>query len=611
MHPLIRVITLGAVPVSLFYNGNNPLFLLLTCLAILAFGWYSYSTENGLKPVKLASTYLVSGFFFGAIIVAAWFSPHPDEAVQSAFALSILPLSLILFATGRSTSQVWEDLKTALPVLLAVLSAWVIIQHPHIRPTGPLRDPNSMANLLVALALPALVIKYESVAWGRLRWAVLLLTAYAFTLTVSRQATLSLFIVAPFMAWVISRGNKKLMARSLAVFVVAAIGLVAASGSALHKRFNHLGADAPIQARVQMWESSVEMFKQEAGVTGTGPGTWFMYYPAYRQASETESSGGYAHSDYVQLLVELGLPGLASYLALAVFAGWLMLVYMRQDLQSAAVRERAVLSIAAVNLFMMAGVNFVIYNITLSLLMGLYLALALQQVKSDRKPTAAAPRAPRAAVAVAAGLTLWLLGINAVEYSAMAAVTKPAGWLAQTVPGLTDDKLLNTLPGLDSRSAAPAAILVAKNQLWMNHNLKAHKAEMAERFALTLHWYDYALERKPRSAELWYARGAFLMNFGKLKEDDSWIRREAGKSFITALGVSPGDAYSALALANMGLDVKAYGPVLTLLDTSIKSSWDLQSRAKLKEVYAKVTKLKQAEAANEVSAGHGDVAKQD
>lgn len=596
MNPILRVVALSSVPVSLFYNGNNPLFLLLTCLAILAFGWHAYasredSSSRGISP----SAYLVSSLFLAAITLSAWFSSHPDEAVQSAFALAVLPLALMLFSTGRSVDAIWSDLKKALPVLLAVLSVWVMAQHPDIRPTGPLKDPNSMANLLVALALPALVVSYESKWYSGLRWAALLLAAYAFSLTVSRQATLSLFLVAPFMAWVISRGNKKLMLRSLAVFVIAALGLVAASGSALHDRFSRLGADAPTQARVQMWESSLEIFKQESGLTGTGPGTWFMYYPAYRQATETESSGGYAHSDYVQILVELGIPGLAAYLALAVFSVLLMLKCLRRDLREQLARERAVLSIVVVNLFLMAGVNFVVYNITLGLLIGLYLAIALQPEMSWRKAAVAASAVPRFAVSLAAGLAVWLLGLNAVEYSAMTAVTKPSGWLAQAVPALTSNKLLNALPVLDSNSSSPGAILVAKNQLWMNQNLKAPRALMAERFATTLHWYDYALERKPRSADLWYARGAFLMNFGGLKGDDAWVRREAGKSFINALKVSPGDVYSALALANMGVDAKAYGPVLTLLDTSIKSSWHLAGRAKLQEFYDKVARLKHSE----------------
>lgn len=592
MSHILRISLITAIPVSWFYNGNNPLFLLLTCLALLAWGWFAFSDRfERLSGKEATFAYTLSGLFLGAVGVSAWFSPHPDEATQSAFALAVLPLALLFFSTGRSAAVVWDDLKKALPVFLAVLAVWVIAQHPDIRPTGPLRDPNSMANLLVALALPAVIIKYEAKWYSRLRWAVLLLTAYAFSLTVSRQATLSLFMVAPFMAWVLSRGNKKLLLRSLAVFVVAAMGLVIAGGSALHDRFSHLGNDAPIKARVQMWESSVEMFKHESGVTGIGPGTWFMYYPAYRQPAETESSGGYAHSDYVQILVETGIPGLAAYLALAAFSVWLMLRNLRQDLSSQSSRERAVLSIAAVNLFLMASVNFVIYNITLGLLIGLYMAVALQGDEVIKK-VGGLKGLPRPAVVILALLATWLLGLNSLEYSAMTAVTRPQGALAQTIPMLASDRLLDALPRLDPKSSAPAAILVAKNQLWMNQNLHAPTALMADRFTTTLHWYDYALERKPRSAELWYARGAFLMNFGKLKGDDAWIRREAGKSFIRALTISPGDTYSVLALAHSGIDVKAYGPVLTLLDTSIKSSWNPVGRAKLQELYDEVYTLK-------------------
>jgi tetratricopeptide (TPR) repeat protein len=147
------------------------------------------------------------------------------------------------------------------------------------------------------------------------------------------------------------------------------------------------------------------------------------------------------------------------------------------------------------------------------------------------------------------------------------------------------------LPVLDSGSSAPAVILVAKQQRWLNEHQGSALPLMKETFESTLAWYGYALERSPRSASLWYARGAFLMNFGKLRGDDGWIRKEAGRSFTQALKVSPGDANSAVALANMGLDVKAYGPVLLLLDATIKSSWNLRERHKLQELYDKVKLL--------------------
>jgi putative inorganic carbon (HCO3(-)) transporter len=75
-----------------------------------------------------------------------------------------------------------------------------------------------------------------------------------------------------------------------------------------------------IVERLAHWQAAISMANAHPFV-GVGLGNYEVAYPAYRVPSWPEALG-HAHNDYLNLLAETGLVGLAGYLV-----GWALIVY--------------------------------------------------------------------------------------------------------------------------------------------------------------------------------------------------------------------------------------------------------------------------------------------
>jgi len=64
----------------------------------------------------------------------------------------------------------------------------------------------------------------------------------------------------------------------------------------------------PVSERLIIWETALEILQQTPWY-GSGYASFHMRYPAYQSASDT-SAGQYVHNDYLQLAIEIGIPGL-------------------------------------------------------------------------------------------------------------------------------------------------------------------------------------------------------------------------------------------------------------------------------------------------------------
>ena len=81
------------------------------------------------------------------------------------------------------------------------------------------------------------------------------------------------------------------------------------------KSISNISTDASNLERINRWMSAIRMFK-ERPLTGWGPGTYQFQYAPFQHSSEmtviSTNSGnrGNAHSEYIGLMAEQGLPGL-------------------------------------------------------------------------------------------------------------------------------------------------------------------------------------------------------------------------------------------------------------------------------------------------------------
>ncbi len=185
-------------------------------------------------------------------------------------------------------------------------------------PFGPFVNHNHFAGYVEAAALVALG---ASIGLSRRASALALLLAgssvligIAHLLSHSRGGLLALGAGLATLAW-LSRGREAGEGRPLLIaggaLAVAAFLLVFAPSS-LFQRLSSFGdpaRDDSMQFRMRLWSDSLGLWASSP-VVGTGLGTFSAAIPPYRSGPD-EIRAEYAESDWLQLLCEAGLIGLA------------------------------------------------------------------------------------------------------------------------------------------------------------------------------------------------------------------------------------------------------------------------------------------------------------
>ncbi|MEK7207281.1 MAG: O-antigen ligase family protein, partial [Pseudomonadota bacterium] len=81
------------------------------------------------------------------------------------------------------------------------------------------------------------------------------------------------------------------------------------------------------ETRFIIWRQSWEMLK-DSPWWGRGLGLYSLAWPPYRDPADT-SAGYFVHNDYLQIWIELGLPGLVLFIAVLISALWMFIRLLR------------------------------------------------------------------------------------------------------------------------------------------------------------------------------------------------------------------------------------------------------------------------------------------
>ena len=158
-------------------------------------------------------------------------------------------------------------------------------------------------------------------------WFVVGLVFLALLFSASRGGILSAFIgITVFVAF---GGSRR---KVIVGFIIACWVIVLAYGSIIGfdeilRRFSMMERDAP--GRFQIWETGWRIVKDHVW-TGSGLGTFGDLFRVYQDYLDDIRTTNFAHNDYVQLSVELGLPAVVSLFVL-VWGYWLAAAYRRRQ----------------------------------------------------------------------------------------------------------------------------------------------------------------------------------------------------------------------------------------------------------------------------------------
>jgi len=311
-----------AFGLSLFFNGLHiPLLgasgvLLVVVLALalapgIRSGWQ--------VPRSPAAAWLVVWWVFLALSLA-WSTVVFTSSLYYWW-LSALPLTFFALVLAPAPRAWTRAALTGLMAAALLLSLWALVQFfvfPETygyRAHHPLLNPNNLAGLL-SLALLPLVARYLGAEMpGRvgLLWASSLMVFAGVVSTQSRGALIGLGVALAVLV-VLGRGVAGVNRKRLGALAAAALAIFLVmdwwAGAALSQRVETLGAvgaESSFQTRLLIWESTLQMVAERPWL-GYGLGTFFLYYPRFRQPGDS-SGGFYAHMDPLQFWAELGVLG--------------------------------------------------------------------------------------------------------------------------------------------------------------------------------------------------------------------------------------------------------------------------------------------------------------
>ncbi len=336
--------------IQILIGGTRLLFSLpaYSLLAIMTFlALFSWRRRRP-QPNHLCLT--GTALFMGYILVRGWASPV--DYLARADIYSVLGGLLVYFFVAN----VFTEAKARIYLLfflmaLAMAHVWVgFIQFRNDdnfmpiswlkrfdyerRASGFYVCPNHLAGLLEVLGIFGLSIA----CWSRYRLWTKLLVGYTsigcyvgLILTGSRGGYLStvtsLLVFGGLSLWLTRRSDHapfwRISAVATATAIIAAIGIMFLVGTNDYLTKRAQKTFDTQNMRVQLWSAALQQWKLEP-VFGTGSGT-YLYYGRMFRATQMQDDPVRAHNDYLDLLAEYGLVGVALFLAFFVLhlrAGW-------------------------------------------------------------------------------------------------------------------------------------------------------------------------------------------------------------------------------------------------------------------------------------------------
>jgi O-antigen ligase len=309
-----------AYGLGVYFRGTDNILFMPTIVALMTFSLFSFwpGIKNGWKIPR--SLVFVFTFLFWLYMAASviW-SSVPYNSVFFALIIGTLPLLFITF-TLSSEPVKWLKIHGAAMGLSALgLSVWALIQFfflyeeygPRIH--HPMLNPNNLAVLFNMAIFPVLALlftsKNDKITAAYLLAAIIMFGALL--VTQSRGAILSFFIaILPFVLCCYK--CKHFTALRLGLFIVGAVLLFLMvdqnSAGTLSRNIGQVSQGFELVSavdRFELWKSTFNMIKEDPWL-GTGLGTFYYYYPAFRSTID-RSDGFFAHMDPLQFWQETGV----------------------------------------------------------------------------------------------------------------------------------------------------------------------------------------------------------------------------------------------------------------------------------------------------------------
>ena len=419
--PLLLFLTLM---LAVLYQGGEYLwfgFAVSSVLLTLVFGMI----RNLDKPLSLPTGFewkVLWAFLFWVSLTTLWSISYQQSIFQS-IQLALLGLGVLIYFFWVKEDQNWTTIWYPVLVVGIILCGLQLYQAGVgvSRPPSLFINPNTFAAFLNLIILPTVALYFLSAKkHDKYFIGVLVILIFSFGLTGGRAA-LAAQLVGLAMLLIFSRGkvdNRKLLF-FVAVYTVTM--LLASLQTGHHSRIIDIDVERTANLRLVIWYASFDMWADTPWF-GNGLGTYWLLYPQYRYPADT-AAGQNAHNDFLQTLVETGIPGLLLLImamALIAWSGIRFLLNPNNEVRKKL--ELAGLFAALLTATLHSFFSYVLGPFSILLLMGLILGRYLSiagHTRSYQRFSIIGARRPLAIVlvsTVSAILVIQLMTLSAYSY---------------------------------------------------------------------------------------------------------------------------------------------------------------------------------------------------
>ncbi len=334
-HLATPVLILALTTIPWFTGGRDAfgVFLIALLTSLLYFSWFILSRHRALRISSQPRLIVwpLAGIVLLSILSLLWSVSRFDTLGQLIVLISAgvnFVIARDIFSEDELAARFFRILWLMIAGVVSLIGIGMYIGGDYDRLISLFYWPNPMASFLLPAVLAAaqLVSQQEKRRW--VLYAALGLMGGALILTYSRAAWL--VVIAALVAWV-AAGPWRERLRYLAIGLCAAVALVALSVTLrgvffkkpsidVQQRVLESSQSTSVRDRLSYWRETTIMFS-ERPLLGWGSGAYREVHPAFQESPAT--AGNNPHNSALQVLVELGVAGLACYIVL--LAGWLHL----------------------------------------------------------------------------------------------------------------------------------------------------------------------------------------------------------------------------------------------------------------------------------------------
>lgn len=326
------LLLLAGFGISFFFHGGHeityaPAIFLVLVAALVAV----LPTLRDRISFPCGACVLLTLSFWAYLSVSMIWTTVPFASLVTWLNLTVLPIILLGLLCSPARDVLIRYCVVALvagTAIAAIFVLWQFFAEGVQRASGPLLNPNNMAALLNLSLLPVLAYAMGGHRDHRLLSSLLGLVLFAALIATGSRGGLLCFLAGSLVIaialyksllteWKFSLGVAGLLA---AMFV----GFYFLTHTALDQSlpiFGNPASDYSSFERVAIWKGALAMMRDH-WLGGTGLGTFYLYYPAYRLSGDAVSMGHWAHFDALQFGIETGF--LAMILFYAAAAAWLV-----------------------------------------------------------------------------------------------------------------------------------------------------------------------------------------------------------------------------------------------------------------------------------------------